>query len=101
MNFTTESIKRGVDAIHSNINIVGEELNELDGKIGDGDLGVTLINGFNNLQTIKNDRKHITIFVKGKHENVFQNDAKKNPGIIECSICSRKVYFRQLLVLPL
>ncbi len=55
MSFTTESLKAGVDAIHANINVVGEELNELDGKIGDGDLGVTLINGFNNIQTVKDD----------------------------------------------
>ena len=55
MSLTTDSIKAGVDAIHTNINTVGEELNELDGKIGDGDLGVTLINGFNNIQTVKDD----------------------------------------------
>jgi len=55
MSFTTESLKAGVDAIHANIDIVGAELNELDGKIGDGDLGVTLINGFKNIQTVKDD----------------------------------------------
>ena len=55
MSLTTESIKTAVDAIHANIDVVGAELNELDGKVGDGDLGVTLINGFNNIQTIKED----------------------------------------------
>ena len=55
MSFTTESLKAGVDAIHADIDEVGAELNELDGKIGDGDLGVTLINGFKNIQTVKDD----------------------------------------------
>lgn len=31
---------------------MGAHLNDLDGKLGDGDLGVTLINGFNNMATI-------------------------------------------------
>jgi len=55
MSFTSESIKAGVDAIHANIDVFGKELNELDGQIGDGDLGVTLTNGFNNIQTVKDD----------------------------------------------
>ena len=55
MSFTTESLKTTVDAIHANIYEMGEELNELDGRVGDGDLGVTLINGFNNIQTVKDD----------------------------------------------
>lgn len=48
---TTESLKNTIAAIHKNIDVVGAELNELDGKLGDGDLGVTLINGFNNMQS--------------------------------------------------
>ena len=48
---TTESLKNTIAAIHKNIDVIGAELNELDGKLGDGDLGVTLINGFNNMQS--------------------------------------------------
>jgi len=48
---TTENLKATIAAIHKNIDVVGAELNELDGKLGDGDLGVTLINGFNNMQS--------------------------------------------------
>jgi len=55
MSLTTDSIKLAATAIHSNIDEMSQELNELDGQIGDGDLGVTLLNGFNNIQTIKDD----------------------------------------------
>lgn len=55
MSLTTSSIKSAVNSIHARIDVVGQELNELDGQVGDGDLGVTLINGFNNIQTIKDE----------------------------------------------
>lgn len=47
---TTRDLRNAISAIHENIDTVGQELNELDGQLGDGDLGVTLINGFNNMQ---------------------------------------------------
>nr|WP_285895534.1 dihydroxyacetone kinase subunit L [Epibacterium ulvae] len=34
---------------------MGAHLNELDGRLGDGDLGVTMVNGFNNIASIAND----------------------------------------------
>lgn len=49
---TTENLKTTIFSIQKNIDVIGAELNELDGKLGDGDLGVTLINGFNNMQSI-------------------------------------------------
>lgn len=50
LSITTEDLKATIAAIHQHIDVIGAELNELDGKLGDGDLGVTLINGFNNMQ---------------------------------------------------
>lgn len=55
MSITTESLLAAVNAIHANIDDISQEMNELDGQIGDGDLGVTLLNGFNNIQSIKGD----------------------------------------------
>ena len=39
----------------SDVAPMGDLLNELDGKLGDGDLGVTMVNGFNNMATIADD----------------------------------------------
>lgn len=49
---SSADLKTAINAIHANIDGIGQELNELDGQIGDGDLGVTLINGFNNMQQV-------------------------------------------------
>ncbi|MEM5503167.1 dihydroxyacetone kinase subunit L [Ahrensia kielensis] len=55
MSFTTRSLQTAIDKIHANIEPIGKEMNELDGRLGDGDLGVTLINGFNNLAKVRDD----------------------------------------------
>ncbi|WP_298922244.1 dihydroxyacetone kinase subunit L [uncultured Roseobacter sp.] len=55
MALTTETLKLAIEKIHSKITPIGDEMNSLDGKLGDGDLGVTLVNGFNNLNGIKDD----------------------------------------------
>lgn len=34
---------------------LGDHLNELDGFLGDGDLGVTIVNGFRNMATVADD----------------------------------------------
>ena len=48
----TQSLINSIIKINENIDHIGQKLNELDGQIGDGDLGVTLINGFKNLENI-------------------------------------------------
>ncbi len=55
MTLTTASLKTAIDNIHAGIDPIGAEMNDLDGRLGDGDLGVTLVNGFNNLAGIKDD----------------------------------------------
>ncbi len=55
MTLTTEKLRNAITSIHKNITPIGEELNELDGRLGDGDLGVTLVNGFKNVATISSD----------------------------------------------
>ncbi len=55
MGLTTESIQTAIKQIHEPMDKIGQELNELDGLLGDGDLGITLINGFNNMQEIVDD----------------------------------------------
>ncbi len=49
MSLTTRDLQAAITRIQAGIAPVGAELNELDGKLGDGDLGVTLINGFKNI----------------------------------------------------
>lgn len=49
MNITTENLQTAIDRIQNRIGPIGDEMNMLDGQLGDGDLGVTLVNGFNNL----------------------------------------------------
>ena len=51
----TSSLTISIKKIYTQINEIGEKLNVLDGKLGDGDLGVTLINGFKNLKDISDD----------------------------------------------
>ena len=55
MSFTTEDLKVVIDKISAQIDPIGDEMNALDGKLGDGDLGVTLVNGFNNLKNVRDD----------------------------------------------
>lgn len=49
MAIATPELRAAVQRIHAGIEPISAELNELDGRIGDGDLGVTLLNGFTNL----------------------------------------------------
>ncbi len=55
MTFTIENLKSGVKQVQVNILPIGDELNILDGKLGDGDLGVTLVSGFNNMHSVLAD----------------------------------------------
>ncbi|WP_299076727.1 dihydroxyacetone kinase subunit L [uncultured Ruegeria sp.] len=55
MGLTTNSLRHAIIAISEDIDVTGELLNELDGKLGDGDLGVTMINGFNNMRAIADE----------------------------------------------
>lgn len=55
MALTTASLKTAIEKIHAGIDPIGTEMNDLDGRLGDGDLGVTLVNGFGNLAGIKHD----------------------------------------------
>ncbi|WP_299826588.1 dihydroxyacetone kinase subunit L [uncultured Roseobacter sp.] len=55
MRFSTETLKLAIERIADRIDPIGAEMNRLDGQLGDGDLGVTLVNGFNNLKGIKDD----------------------------------------------
>jgi len=49
MAFTTENLRTGIVRIKDRIDPIGDEMNALDGRLGDGDLGVTLVNGFRNM----------------------------------------------------
>mgnify|MGYP001166888080 CR=1 FL=1 len=51
----TLSLTTSIKKICIHINEIGEKLNTLDGKLGDGDLGVTLVNGFKNLKDISDE----------------------------------------------
>ena len=55
MSISKETLKLAIERIAAQIDPIGEEMNRLDGQLGDGDLGVTLVNGFRNLQGIKDD----------------------------------------------
>jgi len=55
MTLTSNTLKHGIEKIAARIGPIGDELNDLDGRLGDGDLGVTLVNGFGNLSGIKDD----------------------------------------------
>ncbi|WP_282095046.1 dihydroxyacetone kinase subunit L [Epibacterium ulvae] len=49
MAFTIENLRTGIVRIKDRIDPIGDEMNALDGRLGDGDLGVTLVNGFRNM----------------------------------------------------
>ncbi|MEN8950835.1 dihydroxyacetone kinase subunit L [Planktotalea arctica] len=55
MSITNNTLKLAIEQIAAQIDPIGEEMNHLDGQLGDGDLGVTLVNGFKNLAGIKDD----------------------------------------------
>lgn len=55
MAITRDTLKLAIEQITANIDPIGEEMNRLDGQLGDGDLGVTLVNGFKNLSEIKDE----------------------------------------------
>ena len=55
MNLTTGSLRSGIAAIAAGLEAQFEALNVLDGKVGDGDLGVTLVKAFRELDAIKAD----------------------------------------------
>ena len=55
MTITKDTFILAIQKITANIDPIGEEMNRLDGQLGDGDLGVTLVNGFKNLSGIKDD----------------------------------------------
>lgn len=52
MGLTTNSLRHAIRAIQQDVDTMGDLLNELDAKLGDGDLGVTMVNGFNNMAAI-------------------------------------------------
>ncbi len=55
MGMTTETLRTGIAKIAAQVEPMGAHLNELDGRLGDGDLGVTMVNGFNNIASISDD----------------------------------------------
>lgn len=55
MALTVESLKSGIDRILATIESEHGALTELDGKIGDGDLGITLLKAFRELGRVKAD----------------------------------------------
>lgn len=55
MAMTTGSLRHAITTIAKDVDPMGDLLNELDAKLGDGDLGVTMVNGFNNMAAIAAD----------------------------------------------
>lgn len=55
MAFTTDSLRSAIHAIATDVDPMGDTLNALDALLGDGDLGVTMVNGFNNMASIADD----------------------------------------------
>lgn len=53
MALTVESLKEGIGRILAEIESEHEGLTELDGKLGDGDLGITLLKAFRELDQMK------------------------------------------------
>lgn len=49
MSFTTSSLQAGIAAIRHKLEAEHGRLTELDGKVGDGDLGITLLKAFRRL----------------------------------------------------
>jgi dihydroxyacetone kinase-like protein len=52
---TVDSLRHAITAILATLELRHQELTELDGKIGDGDLGITLLKAFRELDRIKGD----------------------------------------------
>jgi dihydroxyacetone kinase-like protein len=50
----TESLRRAIEKINIDLEEIGDELNRIDAQLGDGDLGVTLLNGFRNMGSVAN-----------------------------------------------
>ncbi len=55
MTMTVASLQSAIGAIAAGLEQEYEALNELDGQVGDGDLGVTLVKAFRELDRIKGD----------------------------------------------
>lgn len=55
MGLTSDSLCAAVQKIAHDVEPMGARLNELDGLLGDGDLGVTMVNGFHNMATIADE----------------------------------------------
>jgi len=56
MSLTTRSVQAGIASVHRMLEAGGHEtLTELDGKIGDGDLGITLLKAFRKLDEVAPD----------------------------------------------
>lgn len=55
MAINSQNLRDAIAKIHANIGPMSDELNDLDGRLGDGDLGVTMLNGFNNMADAKDD----------------------------------------------
>jgi phosphoenolpyruvate---glycerone phosphotransferase subunit DhaL len=55
MALTVDSLREAVTRILANVQIEHEHLTSLDGQIGDGDLGITLLKAFRELDRIKGE----------------------------------------------
>jgi dihydroxyacetone kinase-like protein len=55
MPLTVDSLRHGIGAIRRDLEVDFQTLNELDGQIGDGDLGITLVKAFRELERISGD----------------------------------------------
>jgi dihydroxyacetone kinase-like protein len=55
MGLTVESVKAGIGQVLATLETQHGILTDLDGKIGDGDLGITLLKAFRELERIKGD----------------------------------------------
>ena len=55
MGLTTASLQIAIARIARDVNPIGDTLNQMDGVLGDGDLGVTMINGFNNMARVSDE----------------------------------------------
>ena len=55
MALTTDSIRFSIRAISADVEPMGDKLNALDALLGDGDLGVTMVNGFRNMEKVADD----------------------------------------------
>ena len=55
MTLTVDSLRHGIAAVLRMLDARHQTLNELDGKIGDGDLGITLLKAFRELDRVKAD----------------------------------------------